>query len=60
MNEFISAITSKKVESFRIHAKRPDGNIGLTAWYTSAEIENVKAEIIKAGHTILKIESAFI
>ena len=58
---FIQALDSRPVESQRIYAERPDGNIGVTAWYVNQEsIDAIKAEIIAAGHKIVRIEKKLI
>lgn len=44
---------------YRIHADLHNGQIGLTAWYTSPEsIKALCAEIAATGATILKIEES--
>ena len=55
-NDFIAAITSEKVDTYRIYAKMPGGRIGITAEYTAGVIEAVKEDLLSHGHEIIKIE----
>ena len=55
-NAFIAAVTSEKVDTYRIYAKMPDGRIGITAEYTASMIEVVKEDILSHGHEIIKVE----
>jgi len=56
-NLFLNAITTHApVKVYRIHAEASPGKIGLTAWYTAETIEEIKADIVKAGHKIIRIE----
>ena len=55
-NLIIKSIGAKKVTSFRIHAEMQNGKIGLTAWYTSAVIEDIKQDVKDEGHKIIKVE----
>lgn len=43
--------------SYRVHAKLTDGRVGITPWYTIDVIAQVKADVIRSGATVIKIEN---
>ena len=57
--DFLKAISGiKPAEVYRIHAKLPNGKVGITAWYTKATIDDLEDEIKSTGATIIKIEKS--
>ena len=57
--DFLKAISGiKPAEVYRIHAKLPNGKVGITAWYTKAVIDDLENEIKNTGATIIKIEKS--
>lgn len=58
-SDFLKAISGNKpAEVYRVHAKLKDGKIGITPWFTKAVIDDVKDDIKKAGHKIIKVEKS--
>jgi hypothetical protein len=56
-NDFIKAIGGNPKQGFKAHVLLPCGNIGITSEYVEPQIfEWVKAEIVKTGGKIIKIE----
>lgn len=53
---FAQAINTKPVTRYRIHAQLPNGDIGITPWYTEQSLDSLKHEIESVGHKIIKIE----
>ena len=46
-----------KIISYRFHAQLPNGDVGLTAWYTKAVSDDIQKEIIASGAKIIKTET---
>lgn len=54
---FMKAISGKPLRTYRIYARLKDGGVGITAWYSEKEIiEDLKGQIVRAGHSIIKVE----
>lgn len=58
-SDFLKTISGNKpAEVYRVHAKLKNGKIGITPWFTKAVIDDVKDDIKKAGHKIIKVEKS--
>lgn len=56
---FVSAISnaSTPARQWRIYAERPDGKIGVTAWYCGEDtLDEMRAEIAEHGHKVVRVE----
>lgn len=56
-NAFITAINPNDTTRYRIIAEQSNGDIGITRWFTKLILDDMKADIVNAGHTILEIET---
>ena len=54
---FTSSIGAANPEvEYRVYARMPDGNTGITPWYTRAVVEELQADIAERGHVVLMVE----
>lgn len=55
MKDFRHAITTRRVDAFRLHFRLPSGKIGVTPEYADPEIlDQVRAECEAAGGVFIK------
>lgn len=55
---FVDSMDGKPMGSFRIHVKLPNGNVGITAWYSSKDsYEHLIKDIRETGGEIIKVET---
>jgi hypothetical protein len=52
-NDFLAAITNKKVSSYKAYFRRKNNDVGITAEYTKNTLEIIVQEIIEKNNDVL-------